>query len=643
VNSVVRKLSIVVIAIVTLVIAATGLVNNIIGNHYAQESAREMLKFNSESILSGIEKLMMTRNNDGVLELIQDISKDSAVYRDIRLVSHYSGEVVVSRLQEPGAILSEEDHSCAVCHEEGKPLVTSNASLDAVVASPDGTRILHVMTPIMNQPGCETAECHEHLDSGPTLGFLQAEYSLGRIDTLISGLNTSFIVAALAAILLGTMALWIMFERTLSRPIRYMLSGIQAIAGNDLSFRFKTDRSDEFGLVEESFDHMAARIQAHQTELRDAREYLEGIVENSADLIITVNPQGLIQTFNRGAEQALGYERGELIGQRIELLFADPQERDIAVTKLLQSGDNVTNFDTRFLTKDKKVRNVILTLSRLRDREGNPIGTIGISKDITNEKDLQIRLAHSEKAAAIGQAVTAIQHAIKNMLNTLAGGTYLSRTGIAKNDQQRIEDGIAMIDEGIARIGNLSLNMLKYAKEWKLELEVTDLAQIVTDVCNAIRQAGSDGSITVRHHVSDHLPPVSCDSRLIHMALMDIATNALDACSSRDYTDAEHAEIFFDAYLEKNGKSVVAEIRDNGIGMTEEIKAGIFTPFFSTKEERGTGLGLSLALRIVNLHGGEIDVESEPEKGCLFRIALPVAGMKTNQGAKAAQEGHGRG
>jgi len=641
VNSVVRKLSIVVIATVTLVIAATGLVNNIIGNHYARESAREMLKFNSESILNGFEKLMMTRNNKGVLELIQDISKDSPVYQDIRLVDHYSGEVVVSRLQAAGAVLSEQDHACAICHEEGKPLVVSDATLDEVITGPDGAAILDVITPIMNRPGCKNAECHEHLDSGPTLGFLHTEYSLRRVDSLISGLNVSFVIAALVAIVLGTMALWIMFDRTLSRPIRHMLSGIRAIAGNDLSFRFNTERNDEFGLVEESFDHMAARIQAHQNELRSAREYLEGIVENSADLIITVNPQGLIQTVNRGAERALGYRREELIGQRIELLFADPRERDIAMTRLLQSGDNVTNYDTRFLTKDKKVRNVLLTLSRLRDRDGTPIGTIGISKDITTEKDLQIRLAHSEKAAAIGQAVTAIQHAIKNMLNTLTGGTYLSRSGIAKNDKQRVEDGFAMIDEGIAKIANLSLNMLKYAKEWKLELEVTDLAQIVTDVCNAIKQAGSGEAISVRQRVSDDLPPVSCDSRLIHMALMDIATNALDACASKDYSGAERAEISFDAYQEKNGRFVVAEISDNGVGMTEEIQNGIFTPFFSTKEERGTGLGLPLALRIVNLHGGNIEVVSEPDKGSVFRITLPVAGMNANQGAKDAQEGPG--
>ena len=139
-SSVVRKLSIGVVAIVTLVIAATGLVNNVISNHYALESAREALRFNSESIRNGINKLMMSRNKDGVLELIQDISRDSSVYRDIRLVSHYSGEVVVSRLGVAAADLSEEDPSCAICHGQGEPTAASGASLDQVITGPDGAR-----------------------------------------------------------------------------------------------------------------------------------------------------------------------------------------------------------------------------------------------------------------------------------------------------------------------------------------------------------------------------------------------------------------------------------------------------------------------------------------------------------------------
>jgi PAS domain S-box-containing protein len=636
-HSVVRKLTLVVIAIVTLVIAATGLVNNIISNHYTLESAREVLKFNSESILNGINKLMMSRNNKGVLELISDISEGSTVYQEIRLVAHYSGEVAVSRLEEAGPKLREEDPSCAMCHHQSEPAVTSGAPLDEVVALPDGTRILNVITPILNQPSCKNAECHAHFDSGPLLGFLQAEYSLGNIDTLLSGLNTSFVVAGLAAILLGTVALWLMFKETLGTPLRSMVAGIRATAANDLSFRFKTDRNDEFGVVENSFDDMAARIQAHQTELRDAREYLEGIVENSADMILTVNSEGLIQTVNRGAEEALGYERQELIGKPIELLFANPRDREAAIAGL-ETQDHVANYETRFLTKNKAVRDVLLTLSRLRNREGAAIGTIGISKDITREKELQKLLVQSQTAAAIGQAATAIQHAIKNMLNTLTGGSYLVRRGMAKNDQARIEEGIRMVDEGIATIGSLSLNMLKYAKQWTLKHEVTDLGGLVTDICKAMKQTATDHGIAIQSNLADHLPSVSCDSRLLYMALLDLATNALDACLAKPYTDTETAEIGFNVRLKEDKKIIVVEVTDNGVGMDEQVKANIFKPFFSTKDESGTGLGLALTSRIVKLHGGEIEVESEPERGSRFRIVLPVEGMKANRGAKDGQE-----
>jgi PAS domain S-box-containing protein len=632
-NSIVKKLSLVVIAIVTLVIVATGVVNNAIGNHYALESARAVLKFNSESILSGIEKLMMSRNNDGVLELIGDISKGSRIYQDIRFVSHYSGEIVVSRLAEGRAILTEEDDSCAICHDQAEPALASDVPLDEVVARPDGTRILHVITPIVKQAGCETRDCHSDSDDGAILGFLQTEYSLAKIDSLIFGLNASFVVAAFTSILLGTTALWIMFKQTLGKPIRSMLGGIQALAGSDLSFRFKTARSDEFGLVEESFDHMAARIQAHQTELRDAREYLEGIVENSADIIITVNPKGLIQTVNRGAEQVLGYQREELIGQRIELLFADPGDRDAAIAQL-DVQDNVTNYETRFLTKNRAVRHVLLTLSRLRDRDGNAIGTIGISKDMTKERELQDLVVQSQTAAAIGQAATAIQHAIKNMLNTLTGGSYLVRRGMAKNDQQRIDEGIDMIDEGISTIGNLSLNMLKYAKKWTLELELTDLALLAKDICKAIKQTASDEGVTVSCNIPHDLPLVSCDPRLVHMALMDIATNALDACFLKPYRDAETPEVALSLRVQEDENLILIAVSDNGIGMTEETKRSIFKPFFSTKEEWGTGLGLAVTSRIVKLHGGEMNVESEPDVGSEFRIALPVDGPNANQGAK---------
>jgi len=612
----------VVATIVTLVIVAVGLVNNIISNHYALGSARAMLRFNSESILGGISELMMSRNNEGVLQLVREMSEDSDVYRDIRLVSHESGEIVVSRLDAAGTRMKLEDRACAICHDQGEVTIASVEQLDEVRRGPDGGRLLQVITPIGNEIRCQTAACHAHADSGPILGFLQTEYSLAQVDALTSGLNTSFAVAALVAIVLGTLALWIMFATTLGKPIRHTIAGIRAIAGDDLSFRFATKRTDEFGMVERSFNDMADRIQAHQTELREAMEYLEGVVENSADIIITVNPKGLIQTVNRGAETALGYRREELVGQPITELFAEPRERDIAIARL-RDKDNVTNFETRFLTKNKEMRNVLLTLSRLRDRDGNAIGTFGISKDITREKNLQERLFQVEKDAAIGQAVTAIQHAIKNMLNTLAGGSYLARQGMAKRNDVRIVDGLNMIEDGLHRIRDLTANMLRFAKEWRLELENADIAQMIKDIAKAVGQRAGERGVTVRHHIAGELPLVSCDAKLIHMALMDMATNALEACWQKHYEGGELAEITISAHMRGDEELIIA-VADNGVGMTAETKEKIFTPFYSTKEDWGTGLGLTSTLRIISMHGGGIDVESTPNKGTTFRITLPV-------------------
>jgi signal transduction histidine kinase len=108
------------------------------------------------------------------------------------------------------------------------------------------------------------------------------------------------------------------------------------------------------------------------------------------------------------------------------------------------------------------------------------------------------------------------------------------------------------------------------------------------------------------------------------MVLMDIASNALDACEEKDYKADETPELIIRAFCAKDGGSAVVEVRDNGIGMTREVAENVFTPFFSTKKKWGTGLGLALTKRIISLHDGEIIVESKPGQGTVFRITLPL-------------------
>jgi len=563
------------------------------------------------------------------------------------------------------------------------------------------------------------------------------------------------VLPVVVPLLLGIVALWLMFAWLLERPISGLIEGTKRIADHQFDFRFDRKRGDEIGVLEESFNEMTATIQARQNdlreakeylegsiehsadmiirvdseglietfnrggeellgyrreevigkhieslyvdprerqlaaarledtgsvknyetrllakdgrvrdvlltlsrqpdsegnptgtigiskdvthekmlqdELRDAKEYLEGIIENSADIIITVDPEGLVETFNRGAEEALGYGRKEVVGERIETLFADPRERDIAIAQL-EHTDNVKNYETHFLAKDGQVRNVLLTLSRLRDREGNPIGTFGISKDMTQEKKLQRELVQSHKFAAIGQAVTGIQHAIKNMLNGLKGGGYLVRTGIAKDNKQWVEEGWVMVEEGIERIRSLSHNMLNFAREWKPEPQRADLGAMVAEVCALNRQKAAEHGVELRHEATDGLPEVLCDPKLIQMATTDLVLNAIDACVWKDFRDDESPAVVLENSLEEGGDVYVIQVRDNGCGMTEEIRKNIFTPFFSTKKTLGTGLGLALTARIIRVHGGEISVQSEPDRGTTFRIRIPKDGSTDSQG-----------
>ena len=616
------KLSIPVLVIISVVILAAGLLGSLFSRKIALDAARQIIQFNSISITSGVDELMIRDHRAGVPNFIDGMYRAGEDYRDIALIAHPSGRIAVSRQESPGARLDKDDHSCVACHMTDEPIVNPERC-DEVMTGPDGERYLQVVTPVLNKSSCRTAGCHSHADGGAVIGVLRTQYSLAGFDDLMTNLNTSLTWAAVLAILFVTVAVVMMFRWMLAKPLRHLAAGVNTLAAGDLGFRFPAERDDEIGLAEDSFNNMAARIQTQQRELRKTLENLEGIVENTTDLIIAVDVEGDIRTFNRGAELALGYLRGEVIGRKVKMLFHDPHDRDIAIARLNEQ-EPVTNWETKFRTKNGQIRNVFMTLSRLRDRRGNLTGTYGISKDITNEKILLRKLFRSEQEAAIGRAITGIQHAIKNMLNTLRGGLYIARLGQKKDRAERITEGCDMIEEGLTRISDLSHSMLKYAREWKIEPEPVDIADLVEKIILAIGQTANERGVSLGKEIGDSVPPVPCDPRLMHMVLMDIASNALDACDFKEFTDGEEPELVIRVRCAEDARSVIIELADNGVGMSPEVRKNVFTPFFSTKKKWGTGLGLALTSRIIELHNGKIVVKSEPEKGSVFRISLPL-------------------
>jgi PAS domain S-box-containing protein len=625
-HQLVWKVNGVFLAILICVLGISGYVTNVMHERAAVESARAISRVSSDLILQNIREIMRMGHPGGLSGLIDRFSRDNPLYTDIRVVAH-DGRVVAAVPVSDTTAVDSLSWPCSVCHSLAEVVYDSTVEIyEEIIELANRERVVSLVTPVIREEGCSGAECHDATAPSPILGVLQADFSLSSVDDMAMQRNLQTIVAVLISIILGTIATWWMMDRLVGQRIRTLRKGAQRISQKDFSFRFEDDRGDGIAEVEGAFDNMTSELSSTLTELTSTKEYLQGIVESSADIIITVDPDGLIKTFNTGAEKLLGYRRDEVIGERVEILFADPGERDIAIAHL-EHDDHVINYETHFKTWNGEIRNVILTLSRLRAPDGTQIGTFGISKDITEEKALQRQLLQSERLAAIGQAVTGIQHSMKNMLNALKGGSYMVKVGIAKDDRALLEEGWGIVKQGIDSMTMLSKKMLLYAKELKPELEKTDLEKLLEAIRHVVNQTTHDKGMEFTTDVDEDLPEVLCDPGLIHSVIMDLVSNSIDACAQHLYENGGPV-ISVAVRHPLRSDHVVIEVSDNGGGMTEDIIKHIFTPFFSTKKKLGTGMGLTLTKRMVSAHGGKLKVESEPGGGTTFQVLLPIYGPK---------------
>ncbi len=359
---------------------------------------------------------------------------------------------------------------------------------------------------------------------------------------------------------------------------------------------------------------------ALEEEVRRHQEYLENILAHSSDMIITTDLDGRIVTFNPGGERMLGYSRAEIIGHRIEEIWENPENRKQLLAEVRARGA-VNNFPAVLRTQSGPLVEISLSLSLLRDQEGHLLGTVGISKDVTEENRLRRQLIENERLAAIGQTVAGISHCMKNILNGLKGGSYLVNTGLKKDDRALLEEGWQNVQQGIERISKLSLDMLGYCRDRTPALSPVDPLQLIRDTVNVVHQAARMEGIEIITR-GDEGFSFLLDASALFRGLMNLIMNAIEACREKEYLpgEAPRVEVFF----EPAESDLVFQVRDNGIGMDEEIQRNLFTRFFTTKESQGTGLGLPVTEKLVKEQGGRLTVESSPGKGSAFTIRLPL-------------------
>lgn len=358
-----------------------------------------------------------------------------------------------------------------------------------------------------------------------------------------------------------------------------------------------------------------AAMLRHLADLLRDQEIHRGILDSATDAIVTINEDHIIVGYNRGAEKIFGYTREEALGQDLKIIIPPPHKekhkeyvRRYLATRTPRFIGKHVQLNAQRRDGSEFPMSISFSVAEIR---GNLYFT-GIVRDITEYKQLEERLIHSERLAAVGNTVSHIAHEIKNPLAIIGGFARQLRKVPALSDKDRQK--LAIIEEEVARLEGLIAEMRDFVKRAAPKKQAGDLEPLLDEVLALFQPAFEEQHITVRREKAEGLPVLNFDPQQIRQVLINLVKNALEAMP-------QGGQLTVATRLE--GDHVKVNISDTGPGMTPEVKASIFKPYFTTKE-KGTGLGLAICRNILEEHGGCLLAESAPGQGSTFTVQIPV-------------------
>jgi len=377
-------------------------------------------------------------------------------------------------------------------------------------------------------------------------------------------------------------------------------------------------------MLKEYTDKLEDKVKQATEEIRQRYEFEDNLIQHSIDGIIGTDKQGKIMIFNQGDERIFGYSKDEVIG-KIDISSLYPPETAEEIMqglhgKKLERQDMHTWRETFVLGRDGDKIPVKFSGTVLY-QDGEVIGSVGFLHDLREIKQLQQELIKSERLAATGETVAGLAHGIKNILGGLKGGVYIVDSALKKENMQGLRTGWDMVQRNIDRISGLVMDLLNYSKEREPEYEKCSPNALAEEVCKLMGIKAKESGVEIVRDFDPTIGDVSLDPKGIHLCLLNLISNAIDAVTFDENEREEH--LLRVTTRRESDEAFILQVSDNGCGMDETVRKQIFSSLFSTKGSKGTGLGLLVTQKTVHEHGGTIEVDSEPGKGSTFAIRLP--------------------
>ncbi len=571
----------------------------------------------NESIQSSLEMAMLTGNREQIQHAIERIGHDQHIVE--LFISDKNGIIrAASDSQVIGQRLDITDRSCQVCHTS-QP---SRRSQSIIYEALNESRILRTVSPIYNQEACY--RCHNPIEK--INGVLFLDYSLASYEQRLASYKLRIALLGGVTIFLLAVLTFIFLNKFLIQRVRRLVARLQSIGAGDLKGKIQPSGNDEFSLLASSINQMSQKIAESMHKIKEQRDYLQSVIDNVQDGLIVVDKdfkvmlvnQIFLQFIGKSADTVLGLPCNQSLGNDVCCHVQHNEQCPSA--KVFADGKFAHSVHSYHDGHDH--RTLEISASPLFNEDGEIIQSIEIIRDVNEKVQLEKELLQSEKMALVGRLAAGIAHEINNPLATISTCTEGLLSRINEPEEKTISNASWMteylerIEKCIYRCKDIIERLLGFSRSTKVSsIQTFNLNQVIQETVPMIAHKANQEHKRIITSFSDAPAFIKGDPNQISQLILNMLVNSLDAMTSDDQVVIDTCEV--------NG-NILMNIADTGRGIDKEHIDHIFDPFFTTKEVgKGTGLGLFICQRIVNDHGGKINVESTQGKGCKFEIILP--------------------
>jgi len=386
--------------------------------------------------------------------------------------------------------------------------------------------------------------------------------------------------------------------------------------------------------LEKRVAERAEQLAASTSRLEETERRFRLLVQSVTDYaIFMLDPTGRVVNWNPGAQRIKGYAREEIIGQHFSRFYTDEDKQKEIPRKAIETAARTGKFEAEGwrVRKDGTRFWASVVINAIRDSEGNVVGFAKVTRDLTERRASEERLLQSQKMESIGQLTGGVAHDFNNLLTVIMGNLEALQRHLQDEtlDPGRLQRSVQNAMRGAQRAESLTQRLLAFSRQQPLSPESVNVGRLVGGMSDLLRRTLGE-AIAVETVLAGGLWRAHADPNQLEVALLNLAVNARDAMPNGGKLTIETANVHLDErYAAARaevlpGQYVLLAVTDNGCGMTQEVKAKAFDPFYTTKGiGQGTGLGLSQVYGFVKQSRGHVQIYSEAGEGTTVKIYLP--------------------